>query len=65
MLHWKNKPIDQLSKAELQKALSDSVGMVLANKAVDQNSDIFATFMMGLAAGAFIAITGVYFSSLI
>ena len=65
MLHWKNKPIDKLSKQELQQALRDSVGTLLAKNPTDQSGDVLSIFLMGLASGAVVAIIGVYLSSLI
>jgi len=65
MLHWKNKPIDQLSKQELQKALTDSIGTVLTQQGTDKNSEVFSTFLVGLMTGAFIAVLGVYMASML
>lgn len=68
MLHWKNKPIDQLSKAELVAALTESVSLVLSrtDHGADQNdgSQVLPTFVAGIAVGAVIFMLGSFIVTL-
>ncbi|MEM7069158.1 MAG: hypothetical protein AAF478_09760 [Pseudomonadota bacterium] len=62
MLYWKNKPIDSLSKAELQQALQDSLPIMMgtAHKLnVDKQFSAFitGTFFGLILAGGCIAFT--------
>ena len=65
MLHWKNKPIDKLSKQELQNALQDSVGAMLSNNSNTNSSDMFTSFITGFGCGALICVLGVFIASAI
>ena len=52
MLHWKNKPIDQLSKEELKQALADSVVIALKkDNAHIENADVLPAFVTGIFSG--------------
>ena len=47
MLYWRNKPIDQLSKAELREAVADSVALVLKEDRKDNADEILQAFSLG------------------
>ena len=68
MLHWKNKPIDQLSKAELVAALTESVSLVLSrtDNGSDQTngSQVLPPFIAGIAVGAAIFMLGSFIVTL-
>ena len=55
MLHWKNKPIDTLSKSELQEALQDALPIMMGTHASDTAVDNFSAFVVGAFTGMGIA----------
>lgn len=59
MLHWKNKPIDRLSKAELQQALADSVETVLVTQSNTEEDESFTSFVLGILTGCVLAVIGI------
>ena len=58
MIHWKNKPIDTLSKEELRQALGESVRTMMQNTAVSSNDDLVKMYTLGVGSGVAIALTG-------
>ena len=62
MIHWKNRPIDQLSKGELQDALKESVGLMLDNTRYSRGSETLHTFTFGVAAGVAVSLLGMSIS---
>ena len=51
MIHWKNRPITDLSKAELRKALGQSVGMLLDSKTPTIHNDhVILAFLVGFTS---------------
>lgn len=65
MLYWKQKPIDQLTKIELQKALSESVSLILSNRNHTNSNELITTFITGIIIGTIIALTGMYLASVL
>lgn len=58
MIHWKNKPIDKLSKSELQTALLQSVNMNVSKDTFVETTNQPFIFTLGFSVGTFIAIAG-------
>lgn len=56
MIHWKNRPIDRLSREELQQALADAVRHSLSP--ATPASSIHDSFLLGLFTGAGLAVLG-------
>jgi len=56
MIHWKNRPIDRLSRDELQQALADAVRQSLSP--ATPASSIHDSFLLGLCTGAGLAVLG-------
>ena len=55
MVKWRNKPLDELSKTELQYALQDAVeAMTVSQRQMDEKI-LFRGLLYGLFAGAFTA----------
>ena len=55
MVKWRNKPLDELSKTELQYALQDAVeAMSVSQRRMDEKI-LFRGLLYGLFAGAFAA----------
>ena len=55
MVRWRNKPLDELSKTELQYALQDAVeAMSVSQRQMDEKI-LFRGLLYGLFAGAFAA----------
>ena len=65
MINWKNKPIGQLSEAELRQALKESVGLVLEDKSTTDVNEWLHTFSFGVAAGVITTLVGLYFNHLV
>ena len=59
MLHWKNKPIDSLSKSELQEALQDALPIMMGTQSADTAVDNLSAFVIGAFTG--MGITGLCF----
>lgn len=58
MIHWKNKPIDKLTKNELQDALLQSVKMNVSKDTFVETTNQPFIFTLGFSVGSFIAIAG-------
>lgn len=58
MIQWKNKPIDKLSKSELQAALFQSVTMNVSKSTFVETTNQPFIFALGFSIGIFIAIAG-------
>ncbi|MBL1406405.1 MAG: hypothetical protein COC00_010515 [Rhizobiales bacterium] len=58
MIHWKNKPIDKLSKNELQDALLQAVKMNISKSTFVETTNQPFIFTLGFSVGTFIAIAG-------
>ena len=55
MVKWRNKPLNELSKTELQYALQDAVeAMSVSQRQMDEKI-LFRGLLYGLFAGAFAA----------
>ena len=55
MVKWRNKPLDELSKSELQYALQDAVEALTVNQRQMDEKILFRGLLYGLLAGAFAA----------
>ena len=55
MVKWRNKPLDELSKSELQYALQDAVEALTINQRQMDEKILFRGLLYGLFAGAFAA----------
>lgn len=62
MIHWKNKPIDRLSREELQQALLEAVRSNISPGAAPVGS-IHDGFVFGLATGAVLSLAGLLMAS--
>lgn len=58
MIHWKNKPIDRLTKSELQDALLQAVKMNVSKNSFVETTNQPFIFTLGFSVGTFIAIAG-------
>lgn len=58
MIHWKNKPLDKLSKSELQDALLQAVKMNVSKGSFVGTTNQPFVFTLGFSVGTFIAIAG-------
>lgn len=65
MLHWKNTPIDQLSKTQLQSALVEAIELRLKSNTGFHHGDLFSTFSTGLFTGIGISIVAILINSTI
>lgn len=65
MIHWKNKPIDQLSKQELKTALFELAQVSVLNKKMVYESNTITPFAMGALSGALVAFLGMITAALI
>ena len=65
MVHWKNKPINELNKQELQEALLQSLKISFDDQTVAAGNDMFKTFIFGFGAGAFLVLAGLIIGSLL
>jgi hypothetical protein len=63
MLYWKTKPINKLTKSELQEALSESVKLVLLKQEYRPLDEWVTSFATGIIVGTIIALCGVYLAS--
>lgn len=57
MIHWRNRPIDRLTREELQQALIEAVRQSVAPNAAPATS-ICDSFAFGLFAGAALSLVG-------
>lgn len=65
MIQWKNKPIKELSKDELQDALLQSVKMNVSNETFTDTTNQSFIFTLGFSVGAFIAVAGFTIGALV
>lgn len=63
MLYWKTKPIDKLTRTELQEALSESVKLILSKHEHRPLDEWVTAFATGIIVGTIIALCGVYLAS--
>ena len=57
MIHWKNRPISELSRDELRQALSEALHQSLSGNATPVNA-LSDSFFLGVLSGAAIAVAG-------
>ena len=65
MVKWRNKPIDQLSKDELQYALQDAVEALTVSQRDMDEKILFRGLLYGLFGGAFAAASTIALITLI
>lgn len=65
MIQWKNKPIEELSKGELQDALLQSVKMNVSGEAFIDTTNQSFIFTLGFSVGTFIAVAGFTIGALV
>ena len=58
MLRWKNKPINDLTKEELQQALGEAIYIELSGKNYIYNNDLLYSFATGIVFGTAVSIFG-------
>ena len=64
MIQWKNRPIADLTREELQLALTDAVRHGLAKDAAPEKT-LLDSFLVGTFAGAAITLVGFMISTLL
>lgn len=55
MIAWRNRPLNTLSKTELQIAVEDAVSELTRLRDQTQPNQFFGTFLGGFLAGTFIS----------
>lgn len=56
MIAWRNRPLNTLSKIELQMAIEDAMHEMARLRGQTQPNQFFGTFLGGLLAGSFLSV---------
>ena len=65
MIYWKNKPVNQLNRQELQEALLQSLKTSLEDNNTIVGDDIFKIFAFGFSTGVILVLTGLFIGSIL